>query len=375
MHYGPFSMKTTCSGDALMSSLSFLAGNKALRQLRRDGMRPDTFKVVAGAAGGPKWLVLSQLDRVIFGEFFRERRDPLFLLGSSIGAWRFAAASQKKPLAAIALFEDAYIAQSYQPKPSAAEVTERSYEVLDAFLPKEGLEAIVHHPTHRLSMLAVRSRGPAASDRQLMLSLGLGGAGLGNIVSPRALKLFFERTLFYDPRSKPPFLTAPSFPAQAVSLTAANARHALMASGSIPLVMSGISQIAGAPAGVYRDGGIIDYHLNVPFLPDTDDQLVLFPHFEERLIPGWFDKHLPWRKPDAARMSHALVIAPSPEFIAKLPFQKIPDRTDFMRFQGRDAERFQYWRKVIHECQRLADELHEVITKGRIAERVRPLPS
>jgi hypothetical protein len=208
-----------------------------------------------------------------------------------------------------------------------------------------------------------------------MLSLGLGGAGLGNIVSPRALKLFFERTLFYDPRSKPPFLTAPSFPAQAVTLTAANARHALMASGSIPLVMSGISQIAGAPAGVYRDGGIMDYHLNVPFLPDTDDQLVLFPHFEERLIPGWFDKHLPWRKPDAARMSHALVIAPSPEFIAKLPFQKIPDRTDFMRFQGRDGERFQYWRKVIHECQRLADELHEVITKGRIAERVRPLPS
>ncbi len=357
-----------------MSSLSFLAGRKAFQQLRREGMRPDAFKLVAGAAGGPKWLVLSQLDRVIFGDFFRDRRDPLFLLGSSIGSWRFAAVSQAKPLESIARFEEAYIGQTYRPKPSAAEVSERSYAVLDAFLPAANLEAVVHHPVHRLSMLAVRSRWPTARDHRLMLSLGLGGAGLSNMLSPRGLNLFFKRTLFYDSRTKPPFLGASAFPAQAVALSAANLRPALMASGSIPLVMAGVSQIDGAPPGVYRDGGIIDYHMNIPFLPESDEELVLFPHFEERLIPGWFDKRLPWRKPHADRMAHALVIAPSPEFIARLPLQKIPDRTDFIRFQGRDEERFRYWRKVLKECQRLADDFHEVVTKGRIAERLRPLP-
>ncbi len=358
-----------------MSSLSFLAGSKALEQLRRNGFRPDAFKVVAGAAGGPKWLILSQLDRVLFGEFFRGRRDPLFLLGSSIGAWRFAAVSQPDPLASISRFEEAYIQQSYRPKPSPEEVTERSYEVLDAFLPPSARNELMNHPSHRLSMLAVRSRGATASDKNLLLSLGLGGAGLSNIFSPRGLNLFFERTLFFDPRHRPPFLQAPNFPARSVALTAANVRQALMASGSIPLVMAGISQIEGAPTGVYRDGGIIDYHLNVPFLAPDDEKLVLFPHFGEQLIPGWFDKALPWRKPQAERMAHALVIAPSPEFIARLPWQKIPDRKDFNRFQERDGERFRYWRQVVQECRRLADELNELIVKDRVAECVRPLPT
>lgn len=355
-----------------MSSLSFLAGPKALQRLRREGMSPKSFKIVAGAAGGPKWLILSQLDRVIFGEFFRERRDPLFLIGSSIGAWRFAAVSQPKPLESIARFEDAYIAQSYDAKPSAAAVSERSYEVLDSFLPESARAAVLKHPSHRLSLLAVRSRWATVSDRRLGLALGLGGAALSNVVSPHGLRLFFERTLFHDPRGQPPFAAAASFPAKKVGLSSANLRAALMASGSIPLVMSGVSTIEGAPPGVYRDGGIIDYHMNIPFLPEKDEDLVLFPHFEERVIPGWFDKRLPWRKPEKDRMASVLQIAPSPAFIAKLPFGKIPDRTDFYRFQGRDAERFKYWRQVIAECQRLADELHDVINKGTIADRVRP---
>ncbi len=357
-----------------MSSLSFLAGTKAISRLRREGLRPDAFKVVAGAAGGAKWLVLSQLDRVVFGQFFRGRRDPLFLLGSSIGSWRFAAASQKDPEAAIGNFEAAYIEQSYRAKPTALEVTAGSFQVLDSFLPPMGLQDVMNHPSHRLSVLAVRSRWPTVSDRNLALSMGLGGAGLGNVMSPQALKLFFECTLFFDPRTPPPYLQAPSFAARPVSLSPHNVRQALMASGSIPLVMAGVKDIEGAPAGVYRDGGIMDYHLNVPFLPRDDDQMVLFPHFEERLIPGWFDKHLPWRKPHAERMSHVLVVAPSPEFIARLPLQKIPDRSDFLRFQGQDEARFRYWRQVTQECRRLADDFHEVVEKGLIADRVQPLP-
>lgn len=356
-----------------MSSLSFLAGPKAMQHLRREGMRPEAFKVVAGAAGGPKWLVLSQVDRIIFGEFFKERREPLFLLGSSIGAWRFAAVSQPRPLESISRFEDAYIAQTYHAKPSPAEVSERSYEVLDSFLPATALRAVLQHPSQRLSLLAVRSRWATISDRRLSLALGLAGAGLSNMVSPKSLSLFFERTLFSDPRTPPPFAKAAAFRAQGVDLSPKNLRHALMASGSIPLVMSGVSGIDGARPGVYRDGGIIDYHLNIPFLPEEENGLVLFPHFENRLIPGWFDKKLPWRKPHRDRMSSVLVIAPSPEFIARLPFQKIPDRTDFYRFQGRDAERVRYWKKVIAECQRLADELHEVISKGTIADHLSPL--
>lgn len=356
-----------------MANLNFLAGTKALERIRRGGLRPDAVRVVAGAAGAAKWLVLSQLDRIIFGQFFRGRREPLILLGSSIGAWRFAAASQTDPVSGISRFEEAYIQQCYERKPSASQVSSKSYSILNEFLPINGPSEVMTHPFHRLSLLAVRSRWPTASDRKLPLCFGLAGAGAGNVLSAGFLRLFFERTLFYDPRTPPPFLQAEAFASQSVSLSPQNLRQALMASGSIPLVMSGVKDIAGTSPGVYRDGGIMDYHLNVPFLPTDEEKIVLFPHFDERLVPGWFDKHLPWRRPNPDRMSQVLLLAPSREFIARLPFGKIPDRNDFLRFQGRDEERFRYWRQVVRECQRLADEFHEVIEKGLIAERVQPL--
>lgn len=358
-----------------MSNLSFLAGHKAYRRLQQDGLQADSFKLVAGASGAAKWLVLSQLDRVIFGEFFKSRQDPLFLLGSSIGSWRFAAVSQKDPMAAIGRFEEAYIQQTYKAKPSAKVVTEKSYAILDSFLSPSGLDEVLNHPSFRLGLLSVRSQWPTVSENKLALTMGLISAGLANIATPEALRWFFQRTLFFDPRTPPPYLKVQGFATHPVALSAQNFRQALMSSGSIPLAMEGIRNIEGAPQGLYRDGGIVDYHLNVPFLSQDDEKLVLFPHFDERIIPGWFDKKLSWRKPHADRMAHVLLVAPSREFIARLPFGKIPDRSDFYRFQGRDEERFRYWRKVLDECRALADEFRDVVEKGLIAERVRPLPS
>ncbi|MDX2452676.1 MAG: patatin-like phospholipase family protein, partial [Desulfosarcina sp.] len=93
------------SGERLV----FLAGERALETIRSQGLGPDNVKVVAGAAGGPKWLILGHLDRVLFGSWFQGRRQPLHLLGSSIGSWRFAADSCTDPVAAIDRMEDAYI--------------------------------------------------------------------------------------------------------------------------------------------------------------------------------------------------------------------------------------------------------------------------
>ncbi|MDH3932208.1 MAG: patatin-like phospholipase family protein, partial [Chromatiales bacterium] len=76
------------------SPLKLRAGAAALAQIRRDGFAPEAFSVMAGASGGPKWLVLSQLDRVLAPWILEDRVAPLFLLGSSIGAWRFACLAQ-----------------------------------------------------------------------------------------------------------------------------------------------------------------------------------------------------------------------------------------------------------------------------------------
>ncbi|GKT10160.1 hypothetical protein DSTSK_34650 [Desulforhabdus sp. TSK] len=103
--------------------LVFLAGRKAIQTIRKNGLRREQVRIVVGAAGGPKWLVLHNLDRVLFSSWFKHRMEPLFLLGSSIGAWRFAAVSQSDPAEALNRFLSIYTAEQFIPKPTHNVVT------------------------------------------------------------------------------------------------------------------------------------------------------------------------------------------------------------------------------------------------------------
>lgn len=353
------------------TALTLKAGPVAMRILRERGLRPQDIRVIAGAAGGPKWLVISGLDRLIFGTWFKGRTTPLFLVGASIGAWRFAALSRRRPLEALDRFEDAYIHQRYDAKPTALEVTLESRKIMDDFLDDAGVEEIMSHPCMRINMFAVRCKGVLASDAGFPLGAGLACAALANLCRRRLLSLFFRQTLFSHPRNVPPFHTRNGFSPRRVDLTEDNFRQALLASGSIPLVMRRVSDIPGAPPGAYRDGGIVDYHLDIPF-DVGNDSLVLFPHYTDRIIPGWFDKKLGWRKPHPENMANVLMISPSQAFVADLPLGKIPDRNDFWRFFGDDDGRIDYWQTVSRKSRQLADELGELLAGGGIADRVRP---
>jgi hypothetical protein len=144
---------------------------------------------------------------------------------------------------------------------------------------------------------------------------------------------------------------------------------AVIATGSIPLVLSGVKDIQGAAPGVYRDGGVIDYHLDLPH--SARESLTLFPHFYDRLVPGWFDKKLRWRKPHPGNVDRTSLISPSAEFVAKLPNAKIPDRSDFVRYTPADREKA--WRGCVAACAELADEFNEVIARDQLAARLQPL--
>ena len=353
-------------------SLTLRAGPAAMRIIRERGLRPRDIRVIAGAAGGPKWLVLSGLDRLVFGTWFQDRTAPLFLVGSSIGAWRFAALSRRQPMATLDRFEFAYVHQRYASKPTAREVSIESRKIMDHFLDDAGIQEILDHPFLRLNIFSVRSKGLLASDARLSLAAGLAVAAMANLCRRRFLSLFFQQTLFSHPRHVPPFQSSNGFAPRRVELTGGNFREALLASGSIPLVMSGVSHIPGAPPGTYRDGAIMDYHLDIPF-GLKDDGLVLFPHYTDRIIPGWFDKWLKWRKPHPGNMAHVLMVSPSRKFVADLPLGKIPDRNDFYHFEGDDKGRFDYWQAVSCKSRQMADELAELMESGRIADKVRPL--
>lgn len=350
-------------------SLTFKAGAGALKSVRQHGFDISSVGTFAGASGGAKWLVLSQLDRAILGSVVPQLGGPVHLIGSSIGSWRFACYAQADPVAAIERFESAYLDQSYSDKPDIHEITAKSREILGFVLGENGVAEILGNALFRSHIMTVRSRHIMASENRYVLSAGLVSAALLNAAHRSTLGWSFERALFYDGREVPPFFDVTGFPLQRVELTAANLQDAIVASGSIPLVLSGVRDIAGARPGVYRDGGVIDYHLDLPH--SANEQLTLFPHFYGRIVPGWFDKKLKWRRPQAGNVDRTILISPSDEFVAGLPNGKIPDRSDFVNFKP--AERVRIWKQCVAQCEALADEFLEVLEKEHLPARLEPL--
>jgi hypothetical protein len=351
------------------SSLRFKAGPSAYNEIRKHGFAEERIGTIAGASGGAKWLVLSQIDRVITGRILPKLSGPVHLIGSSIGAWRFCCYAQSSPTAAIDRFEEAYLDQTYSDAPDAAEISAKSREILEMLLGESGPRDILNHPVLRTHIMTVRSRMLTASERRPFLAGGLFAAAASNFLSRRSLGIFFRRCLFYDTRDLPPFYNARGFPIDRIGLTEKNLPDAVMATGAIPLVLKGVRNIEGAPAGIYRDGGVIDYHLDLPL--SESDRLTLFPHFFEYLIPGWFDKKLTWRRPDPRHIDRTVLVCPSAEFVDSLPNRKIPDRSDFETMSP--ELRVKVWRSSVAACERLAEELNDVLDKGQLPARLERL--
>jgi len=351
------------------SALRFLAGPGAARMISRDGFSAGQIGSIAGASGGAKWLVLSQVDRAIIERILPALQAPVHLIGSSIGTWRFACYAQADPLAAIGRFEEAYLEQSYSADPGIQEISDMSRKIIEFVLGESGAREIVNHPTLRTHVMTVRARLLAASERPSVLGAGLLLAAAANIISRRSLGIFFVRSLFYDPRDLPPFFDVGGFPLERTEISAGNLADSIRASGAIPMVLHGVRGIEGAPPGIYRDGGIIDYHLDLP--TSQAERLTLFPHFFDYLKPGWFDKKLSWRRHNAANIDRTLVICPSTEFVARLPNGKVPDRTDFQTMTP--EVRRKVWRSVVSACEELAEDLHSVLDKDELPARLEPL--
>jgi len=350
----------------IQKALKFLAGPGAVRMLRQEGFDPQRIGTIAGASGGAKWLALSQIDRVIIDRILPALEAPVHLVGSSIGTWRFACYAQNRPHEALARFEEAYLEQRYSHDPDIHEITGRSREILAEVLGENGAAEILSHPVLRTHVITVRAKSIAASEHPTTLGASLLLAATANLISRKSLGALFVRSIFYDSRDLPPFHDIRGFPLEQTQLTPENLGDSIRASGSIPLVLSGVRDIAGAPAGMYRDGGIIDYHLDLP--TSSENKLTLFPHFYDFLKPGWFDKKLGWRRNQDANIDRTILVCPSPGFVAKLPNGKIPDRTDFQTMSP--ELRRKVWRSVVAECERLADELNEVLDKDQLPGRV-----
>ena len=354
-----------------MKALQILAGPRAAAVLRERGLRPEDVRLVPGAAGGPKGLVLNQLDQFLFGTWLAAASQVVHLVGASIGAWRMACACLPDAQSALAQLAEDYVTQSYDHQPGqqpTAEVVSRAFGgKLDERLGARADE-ILSHPRRRLHVVTSHGRHVLGREGRLRTPAGYAGAFIANAVSRRALGGWLERVVFSDPRDALP-LPLGDFRTHQARLDAVNLSPAILASCSIPFWLKAVHDIPGGPRGAYWDGGITDYHLHWPYA-DMDEGLVLYPHFQPTVVPGWLDKAWRARHRATAALDNLVLLCPSPEWVATLPGGKIPDRSDFKTYAQDEPARQQVWRRAVAESQRLADEFAEWAQRSSVD----PLP-
>jgi len=354
-----------------MQALRLVAGNTARKRIEQEGLTPGLVRMVVGASGGPKWLILRGLDDFVFGQWLGAAPQKIDMVGSSIGAWRMAIASHPEPRRMFGEFERAYFTFRKEDGATPKAVSEASYRILDEVLSPAEREAIIGNARRNLNIVAVRCEGPTASDHRFVEGAGLLAAASANAISRAALGKFFRRAVFYTGEEVACSELWQDFGRIDVKLRSSSLNDTLMASGSIPFVVDPVKDIEGAPAGVYRDGGVIDYHFDVPW--SYDSGIVLYPHFYGALTPGWFDKAHKKRRAGANVLDQQLILAPREEFVATLPGGKIPDRKNFADME--DEDRWIYWRKVIDEGYRMADEFATLLEKpGVLMDRLEAAP-
>lgn len=373
-----------------MPALQIHAGPSALKQLRERRLVPADVRIIPGAAGGPKGLILGPLDRFLFGRWLSASSHTIDLMGASIGAWRMATACLDDPVAGFRELSDSYIHQRYEHAPGKLPKAAHVSAVFGAELDRQlgaSVAQILAHPRYRLHVFTSRGRHLLGRQGRLRTPLGYLGAYATNAVSRKAMGGWLERVVFSDPRDPLP-LQMHDFRTHHVALDRTNFRPSLLASCSIPFWLDAVHDIPGAPRGAYWDGGITDYHLHLDYASLRSDAgqatggveglapdgkgLVLYPHFQPSMVPGWLDKALRHRHRASARLDNVVLLSPHPEWIASLPNGKLPDRSDLQRYGDDAVSRARAWQRAVDESERLAECFGDWV-EGRGDIAIQPL--
>jgi hypothetical protein len=355
-----------------MSLLRIRAGQTALAHIQKNGLSPADIAAVFGASGAAKWLAIYGLDRAIFSEWLLDVPQPINLFGTSVGAFKLAGACRQDPAKALDDLAHAYIEQTY-PNGFSTEIIDReTQKILDTVVDTAGVAEILAHPVFRYHCGTVLAKGLMASTGEtpqkfaMAMAFALNGFGR-NIHTGR-----MQRVIFADDRADKALAGRDAYVSHRVALNSDNLRAAVTASGSIPVVMKGVSDIPGAPLGMHRDGGLLDYH-PVPGNLWQGDGLVLYPHFYSEVTSGWFVKYFCWRKTPTALLDKVVLISPSESFLASTELGRIPDRRDFLRMQGEDASRQRLWRDSAKRSLELGEAFLALAKSGNIASIVEPI--
>ncbi len=335
-------------------------------------MTPSLIRAFVAPASGPKWLVLVGLDRVMMDSDLLGRQSGnerrVLLVGASAGGWRVMAMASSNPVRVHGLLQERYVNQVFKQGVKPAEVTEAYRRMLNEIFSEAERRSIVESVRYDVAVHVTLARGIAGSRKRWLQALAMLAAAGSTVFTATSMRIFFKRILFHT-RSQG---WTPRFEGTVATLDQENLSDVALATGSVPLYFRPVADIAGAPPGRCIDGGMRDYHLNQRYL-ESNDGIVVFPHFQRRIVPNWFDRYASRRVPAADIGDNVLQIHPSEAFVQSLPGGRIPNRDDFKIFVDDPQERIRRWNQVIDAGQRLGDQLIEDIEMGRIPDLLEPL--
>lgn len=351
-----------------MNDLCIKAGPRAYEMIMNGGFDFDRIAAYVAPAGGPRWLAASGFDLALLENGVLGRKKPVLLSGTSSGAWRLAAWPQPEPVQSYRTFMELYLENSsYKLGDTPRFLLESMSEIIDNYIEDDAIPFALANKKYRLAVTTARAKNIAASEKKWIQQAGIGAAWLLNAMNPDHVHLFFERVVFYYGPLPPRFCLQPGFRGKAIPLNATNFKAAILASGAIPLVIAGLKDIYGAPVGIYRDGGLFDYHLNHEYT-GKDGEMTLFFNHQERIVPGWLDKRFQSRRPPEPILENVLMVYPSESFVERLPGGRVPDREDFLLFIDDPETRVRNWRKAVELCAPLGEQFLELIESGKIRQ-------
>lgn len=354
-----------------MGDIRVMAGKKAYEIIKDGGFNFDLITSYFGPAAGPRWLVAAGFDLSLLNSGLMGRVKPVTLIGSSAGAWRFAAWVQPEAEKCYRTLMKSYIDIGYDRHDTPRTILDSMIGLVDSYVEDDALSFALADKRYRLAIITARMKNLAAASGHLTRKLGIGLAFLANAISREWLYHFAQRVIFYSGPKPPFFCLNKDFRGVHVPLTEQNFKAALLASGAIPLVVEGIADIYGAPRGRYQDGGLVDYHLTHNYAPNGE--LTLFFHHQERIIPGWLDQKLKKRRVEGSILDNVLMVFPTEEIIARMPDGKVPDRTDFITYLGNPEPRKRNWLKAVELTSTLGEEFLELVAGNRLSRVVEPL--
>ena len=241
-----------------MERLCIRAGRRALAMIRNGGFRFDRVAACVGPAVGPRWLVASGFDLALLRSgALGSKSRPVLLTGSSAGAsalCRVAAAGAEKSYRRLLWMPTSNPLRPAGATPQASSRPCRKSST--AYLEDDAVPFALAHDHYRLAVTTARAntsrpRRPPGS-RRWGLRLCTWATGS----APAPLSLFSNGLVFLQrPPCRPPFLLSRPASGKVPWLQSpVNFKHAVLASGAIPLV-SGVTDIHGGAARVYWDAG------------------------------------------------------------------------------------------------------------------------